>query len=481
MSDDEELFEDLYGDDEVVEKKDEILKEEVSKEEQTESKEQTNIELQDEKPQEQETKEGETSSLPQENATNNTPPPPPTSAIPTDANSGQQYGMVPPQMPFDPAQYQQMMASAQVATTQAGAVPPPPPPPQQVPGQVPAAHSAPSTSSAKVFLGGLDWQTTEEKLVDHFSKYGEIVDYTIMKDNATGRSRGFGFLTFKDTSSVDALLKERHILDGKLIDPKRAISKEDQEKVGKIFIGGIDPMVTEQEFDEFFSQFGKIIDCQLMIDKDTGRSRGFGFITYDTPAAVDRVCVNKYLTLKGKAMEVKRAAPRGQHNQQVAAQQAAAQQAHAVAAASHQGVPMYPYGGAPAAAGGVPGAGGVPPTAGYPMMNQATMNQDYMRYYQWYMYQQAAQAAQGGAGANAGGASGSPEGGIPGMAAPLNPQQQAAADDDDQEKSPERPNIPTGPKRAPPLGPSYRGRGRGGYRRGRGGYHPYSRGGGRRY
>jgi RNA-binding protein Musashi len=219
-------------------------------------------------------------------------------------------------------------------------------------------------------LGGLDWQTTEEKLVEHFSKYGEIVDYTIMKDNATGRSRGFGFLTFKDPASVDALLKDRHILDGKLIDPKRAISKEDQEKVGKIFIGGIDPMVTEREFDEFFSQFGKIIDCQLMIDKDTGRSRGFGFITYDSPAAVDRVCVNKYLTLKGKAMEVKRAAPRGQHNQQVAAQQAAA--AHqAQVAAAQQAVPMYPYGAA--------GAGGA--AAGYPMMNPATMNQDYMRYY----------------------------------------------------------------------------------------------------
>ena len=33
-------------------------------------------------------------------------------------------------------------------------------------------------------------------------------------------------------------------------------------------------MVTEEEFDNFFSQFGKIIDCQLMIDKDTGRSVG---------------------------------------------------------------------------------------------------------------------------------------------------------------------------------------------------------------
>lgn len=472
MSDDEQLFEDLYGDDEVVEKKEE----ETVKEQEEQKEEEPKVEVQQEEPKEKvETKQEESieqQSVQQEDSTAPPPPPPPQAA---DAND-QQYGVPPPQMPFDPSQYQQMMASAQ----QGGSFPPPPPPAAAVVAAAPPpppASSAPAASSAKTFLGGLDWQTTEEKLVEHFSKYGEIVDYTIMKDNATGRSRGFGFLTFKDPASVDALLKDRHILDGKLIDPKRAISKEDQEKVGKIFIGGIDPMVTEQEFDEFFSQFGKIIDCQLMIDKDTGRSRGFGFITYDSPAAVDRVCVNKYLTLKGKAMEVKRAAPRGQHNQQVAAQQAAAHQAQAqaAAAAAGQGVPMYPYG-APGA--GVPGAaaGAVPPTAGYPMMNPATMNQDYMRYYQWYMYQQAAQAAQGGAAA---GGSTSPDGGAGNMPVPLNPQQQAA--DDDQEKPPERPNIPTGPKRAPPLGPSYRGRGRGGYRRGRGGYHPYSRGGGRRY
>ncbi|KAF8005472.1 hypothetical protein HF325_000929 [Metschnikowia pulcherrima] len=119
-------------------------------------------------------------------------------------------------------------------------------------------------------------------------QYGEILDYTIMKDSNTGRSRGFGFLTFKDPRAVDEVIKKDHILDGKLIDPKRAIAREEQDKVGKIFVGGIDPLVNEKDFNDFFSQFGRIIDAQLMIDKDTGRSRGFGFITYDSPEAVDR-------------------------------------------------------------------------------------------------------------------------------------------------------------------------------------------------
>lgn len=71
-----------------------------------------------------------------------------------------------------------------------------------------------------------------------------------------------------------------------------------------------------KEFEEFFSQWGTIIDAQLMLDKDTGRSRGFGFITYDTPDAVDRVCENKFIEFKGKRIEIKRAEPRHLQKQQ---------------------------------------------------------------------------------------------------------------------------------------------------------------------
>ncbi|CCD22772.1 uncharacterized protein NDAI_0A06170 [Naumovozyma dairenensis CBS 421] len=170
-----------------------------------------------------------------------------------------------------------------------------------------------SKESCKLFIGGLNWETTEEKLKDYFSKYGNVVDLKIMKDANSGRSRGFGFLSFEHPSSVDEVVKSQHILDGKVIDPKRAIPREEQDKTGKIFVGGIGPDVRPKEFEEFFAQWGTIIDAQLMLDKDTGRSRGFGFITYDSGEAVDRVCQNKYIQFKDKQIEIKRAAPR--HNQ----------------------------------------------------------------------------------------------------------------------------------------------------------------------
>jgi hypothetical protein len=49
----------------------------------------------------------------------------------------------------------------------------------------------------------------------------------------------------------------------------------------KIFVGGLAPSVTEQDFRQYFEEFGKITDAVVMIDRDTQRSRGFGFISFE--------------------------------------------------------------------------------------------------------------------------------------------------------------------------------------------------------
>ncbi|GMH10499.1 hypothetical protein Nepgr_012340 [Nepenthes gracilis] len=48
----------------------------------------------------------------------------------------------------------------------------------------------------KVFVGGLAWETPMEAVRDHFAKYGEILEAVIIVDRATGRSKGYGFVTF---------------------------------------------------------------------------------------------------------------------------------------------------------------------------------------------------------------------------------------------------------------------------------------------
>lgn len=54
---------------------------------------------------------------------------------------------------------------------------------------------------------------------EHFSSYGEVVEHQIMLDHSTGRSRGFGFVTFKDDEAVDKIISQgkMHDLAGKQV------------------------------------------------------------------------------------------------------------------------------------------------------------------------------------------------------------------------------------------------------------------------
>ena len=56
-----------------------------------------------------------------------------------------------------------------------------------------------------------------ESLRDYFSQFGEVLECTVMRDGATHRSRGFGFLTFKDPKTVNIVMVKEHYLDGKIV------------------------------------------------------------------------------------------------------------------------------------------------------------------------------------------------------------------------------------------------------------------------
>jgi RNA recognition motif-containing protein len=165
-------------------------------------------------------------------------------------------------------------------------------------------------NAGKIFIGGLTYETTDEKLREHFEQYGKIIECTVMKDN-NNCSRGFGFITYENPEVLDKVLEINHILDGKTVDPKRAIPRDRQDKTEKIFVGGIHPDVTEAEFKKAFDSFGKVIDATLITAKDTGKSRCFGFITYEDGRGVEVAYANRHnIVLNGKKVEVKYAAPK---------------------------------------------------------------------------------------------------------------------------------------------------------------------------
>ncbi|KAL6888221.1 hypothetical protein ACP4OV_009247 [Aristida adscensionis] len=171
-------------------------------------------------------------------------------------------------------------------------------------------------SSGKVFVGGVAWETTEETFSKHFEKYGAITDSVIMKDKHTKTPRGFGFVTFSDPSVIDKVLEDEHVIDGRTVEVKRTVPREemstkDGPKTRKIFIGGLPPSLSEDELKDHFSAYGKVIEHQIMLDHSTGRSRGFGFVTFESVDSVEAVISEgRMRDLGGKQVEIKKAEPK---------------------------------------------------------------------------------------------------------------------------------------------------------------------------
>ncbi|XP_078473351.1 DAZ-associated protein 1 isoform X8 [Lampetra planeri] len=189
------------------------------------------------------------------------------------------------------------------------------------------AHQA-GDEIGKLFVGGLDWNTSQEGLQMYFSQFGEVIDCVIMKDKETNQSRGFGFVKFKDPNCIGMVLANRpHCLDGRTIDPKPCTPRSMQTpkqnhqerppptnqniiRCKKIFVGGIPHNCGDMELREYFKRFGMVTEVVMIYDQLKQRPRGFGFISFEDEQSVDQAVNLHFHDIMGKKVEVKRAEPR---------------------------------------------------------------------------------------------------------------------------------------------------------------------------
>ncbi|BFZ22637.1 hypothetical protein BsWGS_25676 [Bradybaena similaris] len=170
----------------------------------------------------------------------------------------------------------------------------------------------------KLFVGGLSYETTEDSLRTHFEQWGEIVDCVVMRDPNTKRSRGFGFITYKDSANIDDAQANRpHKIDNREVETKRAMPRDsggasNHESVKKMFVGGLKDDTTEEQVRDCFSPFGKIDHVDIVVDKATGKVRGFAFVTFKDYDSVDKAVLLKRHDLNSRKVEVKKAVSKDQ-------------------------------------------------------------------------------------------------------------------------------------------------------------------------
>uniref|UniRef100_A0A2I2Y1Y3 RRM domain-containing protein n=1 Tax=Gorilla gorilla gorilla TaxID=9595 RepID=A0A2I2Y1Y3_GORGO len=140
----------------------------------------------------------------------------------------------------------------------------------------------------KLLIGGLSCETAD--LREHFEKWDTLTDCVVMRDLQTKRSRGFHFVTYSCVEEVDAAMCARpHKVDGRLVEPKRAVSTEDSVKP------------------DCFEKYGKIETIEVMEDRQNGKKRRFAFVTFNDHDTADKIVVQKYHTNNGHNCEVKKA------------------------------------------------------------------------------------------------------------------------------------------------------------------------------
>ncbi|XP_054825044.1 UBP1-associated protein 2C-like [Prosopis cineraria] len=164
----------------------------------------------------------------------------------------------------------------------------------------------------KLFVRGLAWNTTSETLCAAFQEHGEIEEGAVIYDKATGKSRGYGFITYKHMESTHhALGAPSKLIDGRLAvcnlacEGLSGASNAPDLSLRKLYIGSLSPEVSSETLLNFFGRHGEIEEGSVAYDKDTNESRGFGFVTYKTAEAAKRAIDDPVKTLGGRNIIVK--------------------------------------------------------------------------------------------------------------------------------------------------------------------------------
>lgn len=181
-----------------------------------------------------------------------------------------------------------------------------------------------SKQDCKVFIGGLSWETTDQKLRAYFENYGAVQEAFVSYDRNTGRPRGFGFVVFESGEIADKVVATKHTIDRREVEAKKAVPKDETaaakqssqaspQKTRKVFVGGLAPSVDEKVLKQYFEQYGAVEDAVVMYDHENKRPRGFGFISFVAEESVDKVFTRGVMqTLHDKQIELKPAVPRDQ-------------------------------------------------------------------------------------------------------------------------------------------------------------------------
>ncbi|KAF5743713.1 28 kDa ribonucleoprotein chloroplastic-like [Tripterygium wilfordii] len=162
---------------------------------------------------------------------------------------------------------------------------------------------------AKIYVGNLPYDVEINSLAKLFEKAGTVEIAEIIYNRETNRSRGFGFVTMSTVEEAEKAVEmfNRYELDGRFLTVNKAAPRGTLperpprafEPAFKIYVGNLPWDMDSTRLGQIFSEHGKVVDAQVVDDRETGRSRGFGFVTMSSEAEMN----NAISALDGQSLD----------------------------------------------------------------------------------------------------------------------------------------------------------------------------------
>ena len=191
-----------------------------------------------------------------------------------------------------------------------------------------------------LFVGNLSWHVDEEWLTREFDGFGEIIRVQLMTDRNSGRSKGFGFVQFKEVSAaIEAYnTKSGSVVDGRPMNvdyspPKegnysnnstpRDKYKERAERFGDkqnppsdtVYVGNLSFDATPDMVRDVFEQYGEVTRCALPTDPESGNPKGFAYVGFTSVEdATKALNAMKGESIAGRPVRLDFATPRDGNN-----------------------------------------------------------------------------------------------------------------------------------------------------------------------
>ncbi|KAJ7526028.1 hypothetical protein O6H91_17G078400 [Diphasiastrum complanatum] len=173
------------------------------------------------------------------------------------------------------------------------------------------------SQATKLFVGNLPWSANEQRLEDIFKEAGTVELVEVITDKMTGRSRGFAFVTMGSAEEAEAAVSklDGYVFGGRAIKVNHSsrqtaggsarsmggfasgdsneFASPEIDELSQVFVGNLAWGVDDVALENMFISYGEVLEARIVYDRDTGRSRGFGFVTLSSPseasAAISRL------------------------------------------------------------------------------------------------------------------------------------------------------------------------------------------------